>query len=353
MTVNKNQLVPVKRELLDALQKPAYVKMLKELKAKGVEEKAFAQKAYFAITKNPKLLACDHGTILRSVAASVLVGLDCTGTLGQGYLVPFAKECVFIIGYQGLIELARRSGHINRIEARPVYEKDEFQIVFGNAQVITHTPCLTGDRGKMICAYAIADIKDGGEQIEIMRTDEIDVIKMRSPSGGSGPWKTDYSEMARKTVVRRLIKYIPKSPDLVKAVKYEEGEYDFDPHEAIPVESEVVPPVTERIKKEIAEKDKKKTGKKAKPKEKVAPQTSAEPSSAQPSKATTGEKDSSESAGSGEMDPAPSEVPVEEPESEAEPAKLKYRCKCGREFEELKDGNMCPFCFSKKVTERI
>lgn len=72
------------------------------------------------------------------------LGLDCVGTLGQGYLVPYynskikAYECQFIAGYQGLIELARRSGNIARIESRVVYEKDAFEVEYGLNQKLVH-----------------------------------------------------------------------------------------------------------------------------------------------------------------------------------------------------------------------
>ena len=156
--MNHNQLVPAKKEIKRVLQDESFREILAKLAAKRVNPDTIAEKAYFAISKNTKLLACDKESLLKAIVASALLGLDCTGTLGQGYLVPFGKECVFIAGYQGLIELARRSGHINRIEARAVFENDEFEVIFGSDQIIKHTPLLTGDRGKLVCEGPLAEL---------------------------------------------------------------------------------------------------------------------------------------------------------------------------------------------------
>ena len=330
--MKNTQLAPIKRELKLALEKPSFQEMLELLNANGVEPKKVIQQAFFAIRKNNKLLQCDHDSILTSIGASAIVGLDCTGTLGQAYLVPFGKECVLIVGYQGLIELARRSGHINRIEARPVYENDTFEVIFGGDQVIKHAPTLTGKRGELVCAYAIADIKNAGQQIEIMRADEINLIRDRSPGKGVGPWKTDYSEMCRKTVVRRLIKYIPKSPELVKAVEYDDGQYDFESPGTKIVESEEVVPVADRIKNQLGAKEEKPVAtppKKAKGKPK---------------------KDGTAKAGSDAVDPAPPEDPAPEPPEGEEPADAFHCNNCGRDFPATREGK-CPECISNKVVE--
>jgi len=349
--MTQNQLTLVKRDLRQSLQKESFKDMLGKLASNRVNPETIVEKAYFAISKNSRLLQCTQESLITAVVASALLGLDCTGTLGQGYLVPFGKECVFIAGYQGLIELARRSGHIDRIEARPVYEKDEFQIIFGSDQVIKHVPFLSGDPGKLVCAYAIAEIKNAGKQIEIMRADEIDLIKKRSPSGGKGPWETDYSEMCRKTVVRRLIKYIPKSPELVKAIEYDDGNYDFDPRQAIPVES-TVKPVADRIKDGIAGRTEAEPPAEPLKKPKKRPKTKPKAEASSPRKAPAQEP---EPAGSDAKDPAPPETPEDtspaEPEEEAPANKYKCLGSCKREFAELKDGKQCPYCYAVKFEE--
>jgi recombinational DNA repair protein RecT len=157
-----------------------------------------------------------------------------------------------IPGYRGLISLARRSGQLKSIEARVVYANDTFGIEYGTSPFLKHVPNLTGDPGPLVLVYAVARLVDGGEQVEVMTKVQVDAIRSRSRAGKSGPWVTDYDEMARKTVVRRICKYLPLSVELAKALEIDErvesgqaplNEVNLDavlpPEEFVP---EVVPP---------------------------------------------------------------------------------------------------------------
>ncbi len=177
-----------------------------------------------AASKTPKLMECTKDSFLKSVMTASECGLDFSGTTGQGYLVPYyskklgAHECQFIAGYRGLMDMARRSGKVTRLESRVVYKNDKFKFSYGINQTIEHTPCMTGDRGEIICVYAIAQLSDGSIQSEVMPIEDVEEIRTRSKAKDSGPWKTDYSEMARKTVLRRLCKYIPSSQEMEKLI---------------------------------------------------------------------------------------------------------------------------------------
>lgn len=187
--------------------------------------------ALVAASRQPTLFKCTKESFLQAIMKSAELGLDCSGTLGRAYLVPYfnskvgAYECQFIPGYQGLIELARRSGNIARIESRVVYEKDAFTVEYGLDQKLIHTPSLVADRGDMQCVYAIAELMDGSRQLEVMTMDEVERIRNRSKAKDSGPWKTDYAEMARKTVIRRLAKYLPLSTELQKAFEADDEQF--------------------------------------------------------------------------------------------------------------------------------
>jgi recombination protein RecT len=183
-----------------------------------------------AISRTPLLLQCFRDSphsILRCALVSAQLGLDPDSPLGQCYLVPYRNgrtgkyEAQFIIGYRGLIDLARRSGNIVSIRSRVVYEKDKFEIKYGLNEDIIHIP-FEGDGGELRAVYAVAELKDGGIQYEVMYRHEIDAIRKRSKASGSGPWVTDFSEMARKTIIRRLSKYLPMSVDLARAVEAED-----------------------------------------------------------------------------------------------------------------------------------
>lgn len=185
--------------------------------------------ALLATSRAPDLLACSPASILRAVMQGAEMGLEVGGLMGEAYLVPFKNkhtkttEAICIPGYRGLIKLARNSGQLTTIEAHVVYENDIFEIEYGLQPRLVHKPNLHADRGKVTCAYAIAHFKDGGHQIDVMTLGELDAIKKRSQAGDDGPWKTDEPEMQRKTIVKRLCKYLPLSPELAKALAIEEA----------------------------------------------------------------------------------------------------------------------------------
>ena len=176
-----------------------------------------------ATTKQPKLLKCSQESFLKSVMDAASLGLDCSGTLGSAWLVPYGTAAQLIIGYRGLIDLARRSGQISRIEAHLVYAQDTFKVQFGLDPVLEHTPYMEADRDTakdaIRCVYAVAELKDGTKQLEVMTLAEIEAIRNSSKAGNNGPWKEHFGEMARKTVVRRLCKYLPLSAELVTAIE--------------------------------------------------------------------------------------------------------------------------------------
>src|SRR5690554_2510194 len=182
------------------------------------------------IRTTPELRKADVGSLLGGVMQAAQLGLE-PGLLGQCYLLPFKNnkkgitEVQFIIGYKGMIDLARRSGHIESIYAHAVYEKDEFEYELGLEPKLKHKPSMEADRGEFIGAYAVAHFKDGGYQFEFMPKSEIEKRKARSKSANSSysPWKTDYEEMAKKTVIRHMWKYLPISVEIQEAVSYDEG----------------------------------------------------------------------------------------------------------------------------------
>lgn len=171
-------------------------------------------------SKDGNLLACNQMSVLRCVVGAASVGLEVGGLLGEAYLVPFKGECTLIIGYKGLIKLARQSGEIKSIRARVVYKSDEFQVEYGLRETITHKPNLESSDLKdedIIAVYAVAEFKEGEPQFEVMTRAQVDKIRGRSASANSGPWVTDYAEMAKKTVIRRLSKVMPLSPEKAQA----------------------------------------------------------------------------------------------------------------------------------------
>jgi len=168
-----------------------------------------------AATKTPKLRQCTPESIIQCMMACSETGLEPNGAFGHAYIIPYKTTATFLIGYRGMLDLARRSGKIVSIESRVVYKQDRFVCRFGIDGILEHEPDFMAERddADIIAAYAVAKLVDGGLCTDVMTRPEIDAIRRRSLAGTSGPWVTDYAEMARKTVVRRLFKYLPTATE--------------------------------------------------------------------------------------------------------------------------------------------
>lgn len=178
--------------------------------------------------KNPDLMKCDPATLFGAVVQCAQLGLEPGSSLGHAYLLPFrnnkknSMDVQFIIGYRGMIDLARRSGQIVSLSARAVHANDQFSYQFGLNEDLQHKPDETGNPGQLTHVYAVARLKDGGVQFEVMSKPEVDRVRAQSKSGGSGPWSSHYEEMAKKTVIRRLFKYLPVSVEMTTAITKDE-----------------------------------------------------------------------------------------------------------------------------------
>lgn len=172
--------------------------------------------------KTPALLNCSQESFLGSVLQCAQLGLEPGSALGHCYLLPYGKTCQLIIGYRGMIDLARRSGQIASINAYCVHEADEFNYELGLHPDIKHKPSPMADRGAITYVYAVAVLMGGGVQFEVMSRAEIEAVRKESKASKNGPWVTHWSEMARKTVVRKLFKYLPVSIEAVRAVEIDE-----------------------------------------------------------------------------------------------------------------------------------
>lgn len=188
-----------------------------------------ARIALTEVRKTPALARCDQASFLGAIMQCAQLGLEPGGALGHAYLLPFENrkrnvtEVQFIVGYRGMIDLARRSGQILSIEARAVYETDHFKVTLGLNPDLQHEPNWDApDRGPLRFVYSVAKLKDGGTQFEVMSRAEIERVRAKSRAGQSGPWVDHFEEMAKKTVLRRLFKYLPVSIELASAIEQDE-----------------------------------------------------------------------------------------------------------------------------------
>lgn len=181
----------------------------------------FIRVALTAMTRTPKLATCDKQTFFSCLLTLSQLGLEPDGRMA--HLIPFENrkrnvtECQLIIDYKGLVELAMRSGVVANIHADKVCENDDFQ--FDRGAITRHAIDFRNPRGKAYAYYALVRFKDGTEKCEVIPKEDVDAIRARSRSGQSGPWATDYDEMAKKTAFRRLSKWITLSSEFREAVE--------------------------------------------------------------------------------------------------------------------------------------
>jgi len=207
------------------------------------------------VRKVPKLLTCNPKSLFGAVIQASQLGLEPGNALGHAYLIPYGKDVNLIIGYRGMIDLARRSGQIISIEARPVFDGDEFSYEFGLNPDLKHKPGPTNNRGDLTHVYAVAKLKGGGTQWDVMTMGEVELIRNQSKAGNNGPWKTHFEEMAKKTVIRRLFKYLPVSIELQKAVGLDEqAEAGVDQKNSAIIEGDFMPLDDEAEEPEAANK---------------------------------------------------------------------------------------------------
>ena len=188
-----------------------------------VSSERFQRVALTAFSNNTKLQQCDPMSFIAAMMQSAQLGLEPNTPLGQAYLIPYGKQVQFQIGYKGLLELAQRSGKIKTLYAHEVRENDTFDIDYGLNQTLIHKPLLKGDRGEVIGYYAVYHLDTGGNSFIFMTKDEVlEHAKRFSKTYNSGPWQTDFDAMAKKTVIKQLLKYAPLSIELQKATSMDE-----------------------------------------------------------------------------------------------------------------------------------
>lgn len=228
------------KTLAQLMTDPAIKQQLALALPKHMTADRLARIALTEIRKTPKLAQCEQTSFLGAIMQAAQLGLEPGGALGHCYLIPFENrtkkitEVQFIVGYRGMLDLARRSGQIQSIEARAVHQADAFTVRLGLDSTIEHVPAWDlADRGPLTFVYAVAKLKDGGVQFEVMSRAELEAIRNSSQGYQSAvryqkdgkinsPWATHFEEMCKKTVLRRMFKYLPISIEMQRAVGLDE-----------------------------------------------------------------------------------------------------------------------------------
>lgn len=216
-----------------------------------------------ALSSNPDLQGTTPASFLGAMMTAAQLGLEPNTPLGQAYLIPYKNkgtlECQFQLGYRGMIDLAYRSGEVQIIQAHIVYANDKFDFSFGIDPKLNHVPAL-GERGEATHVYAMFRTKDGGYGFDVMTIDDVRrhaAKYSKSYNSSYSPWNTNFEEMAKKTVLKRVLKYAPLKSDFARAVAADgsiKTEIDSDMLDVTPkmieVDGEVVDTSTGEIMQE-------------------------------------------------------------------------------------------------------
>ena len=181
-----------------------------------------------AISSTPQLAETTPQSFLGAMMTAAQLGMEPNTPLGQAYLLPYKNhgklECQFQLGYKGLIDLAYRSGEVTIIQAHEVCENDDFTYSFGLNPTLEHIPAKT-NRGDVILYYAMFRTKDGGFGFEVMSKEDIQKHAAKysqSYNSSFSPWKSNFDEMAKKTVLKKCLKYAPLKSDFVRGIANDE-----------------------------------------------------------------------------------------------------------------------------------
>lgn len=212
-------------EIITTLSSDLFKKQVALALPRHMTPDRFARVALTAMRKTPKLMDCTPESVISCMMSLSQYGLEPDGR--RAHLIPYGRECTLILDYKGLAELALRSGLVSTLHADVVNEGDIFKYSMG--EITEHVPHFLrrdADKpdspGQVYAVYAMCKNKDGTTKCEVMSIAEVNAIQRRSKASGSGPWKTDWSEMAKKTAFRRLSKWLVLSPEFRDAAEADE-----------------------------------------------------------------------------------------------------------------------------------
>ena len=240
---------------------------------KGIEAIQLIRDVHTQLRTIKNLDKCDQKSVLGSAMTCAQLGLR-PGVLGQAWILPYwnnkkrGHEAQLVIGYQGSIELAYRSGKVSMLQARAIHENDTFELVWGaEADTIIHKPApFDQEPGPVVGWYAVGRTTTGG-YVFTRPMSRVEMEKHRDKHAPryqgeiTGPWKSDFNGMALKTMVRKLMKFLPKSTEMAQAMVHDGG-VRFDPRPAavdeVPtyiegetVDDAVPPPAEEELRAQV------------------------------------------------------------------------------------------------------
>ena len=217
-----------KQSLVQIVSSPAFSEQLRRALPRAMNADRFLRIVLTQLRRIQNLSQCTSQSFFGCVIEAAQVGLE-PGVLGQCWILPYYNtkkkvyEAQLVVGYRGLVQLAYRSQLVRAIWAREVYDGDRFVWEEGLLRRLEHTPGSSDhDPARITHTYAVVETASGGIVHDVMTRKDVDAVRARAKAKDYGPWATDFAEMAKKTVLRRLLKVAPQSVELQRVLDSEE-----------------------------------------------------------------------------------------------------------------------------------
>lgn len=226
VTAFKNQIANNEREFKAAL--PAHIPV-----------ERFMRVVTTAVTSNADLLQADRRSLFEAATKAAQDGLLPDGREGalviyntkvkEGGKEFWIKKVQWMPMIAGILKKVRNSGELSTIVARVVYAGDKFRNwIDDTGEHIEYEAGDEQDQDVVRKVFAMAKLKDGSIEVEVLSPNDIEKIRAASRSKDKGPWIDWWPEMAKKSAIRRLAKRLPMSTDLDDLIRRDDALYDFD-----------------------------------------------------------------------------------------------------------------------------
>lgn len=207
-----------KKTIRSLLENPRMQAEIAKALPTAMTAERFTRLVLTAVRANPMLLEAEAESLLAACMTCAQLGLEPATPLGHCWLLPFRDRksgkvnVTFILGYKGIVLLAHRSDYIESLEARTVFENDEFEFEYGIDEKLRHRPVLNNP-GEPVAYYALARFKGGGRYWVVISPETVAEHRARSASPNSPAWSdpSSFDAMARKTAIRVAAPYLPLS----------------------------------------------------------------------------------------------------------------------------------------------
>lgn len=236
----KTEIANKNPDLRQVLESKEFQDQMAKVLPRHLTPDRMARIAITAMNKTPLLKQCTPASFFGAMLTLSQFGLEPNSR--DAHLIPYRNnkagtvECQLIVDYKGYVKLILQSGTVSNLHADVVCENDDFE--YDQGVIIKHKIDFRKPRGAMYAVYATATFKDGMKKSEVMSKSEIEEIRQGSKAKDSGPWKNHWNEMAKKSAVRRLQKWLPISSEIAHLSELEDDRFDNNiQHDAAPRKS--------------------------------------------------------------------------------------------------------------------